>query len=115
MEGGVAMKRGFLSFWLMVMFSALADGRVWALPVQQKPDWQVQVERMGLTGALHQAAESGQEESVITLLEHGAKVDARSKNGWTPLMGAVALRHLEVVKLLVARGAKINARDRRGN
>ena len=41
------------------------------------------------------------------LLKHGAEVDAReAKQGWTPLMAASKKGHSEVVKLLIAAGAK---------
>jgi ankyrin repeat protein len=53
------------------------------------------------------------------LLAHGAGVDARADNGWTPLFAALAgaSRHhgnVEAVALLVQSGADVTARDRAG-
>src|SRR5437867_6662710 len=60
------------------------------------------------------AARKGQSERVAQLLGKGAPVDAKDKNGRTPLMLAAQHGHAEVAKLLLAKGADTNARDRQG-
>jgi len=48
------------------------------------------------------------------LIAHGADVNARSINGWTPIMGAAFDGNLELVRLLVQAGADVGARDDAG-
>jgi hypothetical protein len=48
------------------------------------------------------------------LIGAGAEVDARAKNGGTPLAVAVELGHLAVVRILVAKGAKLDAASTEG-
>lgn len=48
-------------------------------------------------------------ESVRLLLQHGANPKSRSVYGATPLMAAVASGRIETVRLLVERGADVNA------
>ena len=67
----------------------------------------------GMNGLLD-AARSGQFDLVELLLNHNASIQTRSpSNGWSPLH--YALRHEEVVELLVAKGADVNAEDRGGS
>jgi ankyrin repeat protein len=62
--------------------------------------------------ALHLVARAGNVEAARLLLKAGAKVDPREHFGeQTPLMWAAARRHPQMVELLVARGADINARS----
>lgn len=53
--------------------------------------------------------------SITYLLDQGVHVDLRDKEGyhWTPLMEAVGEGHLEMVKLILARGAGVNSLDSR--
>jgi hypothetical protein len=48
---------------------------------------------------------------VELLLAHGADVNAKAKNGITPLHMAVMVGGKDVVELLLAKGAAVNARD----
>jgi ankyrin repeat protein len=61
--------------------------------------------------ALDFACSGGQVAMARMLLAKGAEVDSRSWLGGTPLMGAAMARSPELVKLLIARGANVNARD----
>jgi ankyrin repeat protein len=62
--------------------------------------------------ALHLVARSGNVEAARLLLKAGAQVDPReSFGGQTPLMWAAARRHPEMVDLLAAKGANLNARS----
>jgi ankyrin repeat protein len=63
----------------------------------------------GNTG-LHIAAEKGFESVVALLLDNG-NVNAKGRNGLTPLYYAVMGGHNEVVELLVHKGADVNAKD----
>lgn len=47
-------------------------------------------------------------------LQKGADVNARNKDGLTPLIAAADKGHLEVVKFLVEKGADVNAKDNNG-
>ncbi|MBY0460434.1 MAG: ankyrin repeat domain-containing protein, partial [Gemmataceae bacterium] len=60
--------------------------------------------------ALHFAAAAGNAGGVKVLLHHKADVNADSGGGWTPLHHAARGGHLEVVKLLIAAGAKPDAK-----
>jgi hemoglobin len=64
--------------------------------------------------ALHQAARHGSTGVAEALLDHGATIDMPDAKGHTPLRRAVNCRQVEVVRLLVQRGADRNRADRRG-
>ncbi|KAA0164428.1 hypothetical protein FNF31_02352 [Cafeteria roenbergensis] len=59
--------------------------------------------------AMQTAVESGLEGSVRLLLDHGASVNARGFDGWTPLMHALCCPSDEVTDLLLDRGADVHA------
>lgn len=59
--------------------------------------------------ALIKAAERGQTEQIYRLLEAGANVNARDKDGWTPYLAASSMGHLEAMRVLRAFGAKTEA------
>mmetsp|Transcript_19014 Transcript_19014/g.39797 ORF Transcript_19014/g.39797 Transcript_19014/m.39797 type:complete len:506 (-) Transcript_19014:250-1767(-) len=63
----------------------------------------------------HRAAQSGDAEqlsSVIDRLSH--LLDAKDANGWTPLHEGARAGHVEVVKLLIEKGASVNERTMEG-
>lgn len=66
--------------------------------------------------AVHHAAENGQAESVLYLLKNmGSYVDCVDAEGRTPLALVVQKSLLEMVKLLVARGADaVHTRSKAG-
>lgn len=64
--------------------------------------------------ALMMAASSGALESVETLLEAGADLNAEDRSGETALMKAVRNGHFRVVRTLVEGGADINHADYTG-
>ena len=65
--------------------------------------------------ALHAAASSGNEDVILFLLEEGFYIDARTPDqGWTPLMIAVRDGRAEAAKLLVYKGADLNAQSHLG-
>jgi len=62
--------------------------------------------------ALMVVARTGDVEAAKVLLDHGATIDARERfGGQTALMWASARRHPEMIELLAARGADVNARS----
>jgi outer membrane protein assembly factor BamB len=62
--------------------------------------------------ALRAAAAAGNLADVQALLDAGVAVDAPARHGNTPLLFAADKGHLDVARLLVARGADVNARER---
>jgi len=56
--------------------------------------------------ALMEASDQGHLESVKFLLQKGASVHFKNKNGWTALKLAGKEGHTEIVELLKAHGAK---------
>jgi antitoxin (DNA-binding transcriptional repressor) of toxin-antitoxin stability system len=62
--------------------------------------------------ALREAARAGDAARIEALLAAGAPVDAPARYGQTPLYFAAEKGHLAVVRLLLDRGANVNAGDR---
>lgn len=64
---------------------------------------------------LLRAARNGDARAVVRYLDAGVDVEARNPgDAWTPLMWAAVRDHDDVVRVLVARGARLEARDRKG-
>ena len=59
---------------------------------------------------LHKAAEIGDIEAIITLIQQGADVHAKYKHGYTPLHLAAEQGRVDVIDILVKDGADVNAR-----
>ncbi|ELU15059.1 hypothetical protein CAPTEDRAFT_170225 [Capitella teleta] len=65
--------------------------------------------------ALHYAARNGHLNACVMLLKHGAKVNIKTRTGKaTPLMRAAYCGHVEVVKLLLSKGANPLTQDSDG-
>jgi hypothetical protein len=64
---------------------------------------------------LYHAARHGQEEIVLSLLSHGANVEATDIHGWSPLHGACFNGQTSIVKALLDAGALVHATTRRWN
>uniref|UniRef100_A0A674N6Z9 Euchromatic histone-lysine N-methyltransferase 2 n=1 Tax=Takifugu rubripes TaxID=31033 RepID=A0A674N6Z9_TAKRU len=72
-------------------------------------------EEDGYTG-LHHAAKLGNLEIVNMLLETGqVDVNAQDSGGWTPIIWAAEHKHLDVIKVLLNRGADVNIADKELN
>lgn len=64
--------------------------------------------------ALQAAASGGNEDVINFLLEQGLPIDYPTLQGWTPLFIAVRDGQAEAAKLLIYRGANLNAQTDRG-
>uniref|UniRef100_A0A8C0FV65 Euchromatic histone lysine methyltransferase 1 n=1 Tax=Bubo bubo TaxID=30461 RepID=A0A8C0FV65_BUBBB len=70
---------------------------------------------------LHAAAESGHVDICHMLIQAGANIDTfldgstQDDGGWTPMIWATEYKHIELVKLLLAKGSDINIRDNEEN
>ncbi len=62
--------------------------------------------------ALHYAAHQGREDLVRLLINHGATIDVRDENDFTPLHSAAWAGNLGMVKLLIESGADVQASNR---
>src|SRR5260370_33214985 len=60
------------------------------------------------------AAVRGHTDTVRTLLEKGADVNAKSKAGRTALMSASDLGQLDTVRVLLEQGADVDAKGKKG-
>ncbi|XP_061453861.1 B-cell lymphoma 3 protein [Rhineura floridana] len=66
--------------------------------------------------SLHAAVATSNRDIILTLLDHGADIDAVDiKSGRSPLLHAVENNNLEMVELLLQHGANVNAQSYGGN
>ncbi len=79
--------------------------------LQADVEWRGELTRPGwVASALYSAAYHGDVTRLQIFLDHGMPVDGAPSNGVTPLMGAAKNGQLETARLLLARGADVNAR-----
>ena len=64
--------------------------------------------------SIHDAAKAGDIETVKQHLAAGTEMDVKGKDGWTSLHWAASSDHKEIIELLIAAGAKVNAEDTAG-
>jgi len=53
-------------------------------------------------------------ESAVLLIENGAEINARDKNGWTALIWAAVECSTSSAKMLIDRGADVTVHDKLG-
>ena len=70
-------------------------------------------ERLSLDQELITAAEQGEVSSLRSILERGARVDARDARGRTALLAATQAGRVDAVKVLLAAGANVDLQDDR--
>jgi ankyrin repeat protein len=90
---------------LMILLKHLILGTLMVL-VPLRPLWAQE----SVDNLLGDAVAKGNREAVEAALHQGAKVDARNSKGRTPLILAAQAGRLDIIKLLVASGADVNAR-----
>ena len=61
--------------------------------------------------SIHEAAEEGNIEAVKQHLAAGTDMNAKTPNGWTPLLMAISYAQKEIIELLIAEGANVNAKN----
>ena len=69
----------------------------------------------GEIGTIHGVARNGYLASVQAHLDAGVDINARDKNGSTPLHWAARYGQKQVVELLISRNAEVNAKDNSGS
>lgn len=72
------------------------------------------IEKGATIFSIHVAASVGNVEKVAALIQKGVGVDAKDKDGRTPLQLAVSEGRIEVVEFLIEKGADVNAKDKAG-
>jgi excisionase family DNA binding protein len=85
-----------------------------AYPAQQEAgsNWQSNASASRLS--LHRAVDEGDFSALLSLIETGADVNARSNDEWTPLMLATIKGHTSMIEALLKNGADVNARNKKG-
>ncbi len=71
--------------------------------------------RAGDADALHAAALDGDTKRVSALIESGVDVNARTESGSYALNGAAAANEIEIIEMLLARGADPNVQNGEGD
>ncbi|CAI8002071.1 Ankyrin-2 [Geodia barretti] len=64
--------------------------------------------------ALHETCQEGHTHLSLLLISLGADLQARSREGWTPLMCASSRGHLQLLSILAATGGNVNDLTRTG-
>lgn len=64
--------------------------------------------------SLQRAVDQGDVSNINDLISRGADVNARTEDGWTPLMLATIKGYAEVARALLLQGADVNARNKKG-
>ena len=64
---------------------------------------------------LHKAAEGGDVRIIKLLLKNGASINAKDREGNTPLMWAIRSRERDAVEYLITRGANVMALNKIGS
>ena len=65
--------------------------------------------------SIHKAANTGNIEAVKQHLAAGTDVNAKDRDGWTPLLYAALHGFMEIAELLIGKGADVNAKDDGGD
>lgn len=125
-SGQVALRFVCLALVAVVLLPLWTVGKTWGRYAQKESAvLQKEYDAADLDGKLLLAARNGDPKQVLEFLRQGANVDARERMqpnfGRTPLHYAAGVyraagprKHLEVAKLLLAKGADVNARAQGG-
>ncbi len=63
---------------------------------------------------LHEAAKAGKLDEVKSFLLRGADVNAKDKDGWTPLHKAIIANQKDIAKMLIEKGPDLDIKDNKG-
>lgn len=61
-----------------------------------------------INSKLLKQSEKGNIEQILQLLDMGADVNAKDKEGWSPLLNALGMNHFQAAEILIAAGADVN-------
>ncbi len=64
-----------------------------------------------LVDALYRGLDDNNRAEIMSLIEQGADINVKDDDGWTPLIYASRLGHLDLVKYLVENGADVSVKD----
>ena len=95
--------------------TAELKGDVAAITRIGEEDKRTEINRMIYYDKFFKAVENHKLESVKKFVANGVDVNAKDKDGWTPLMVSVWHGNLDIAKLLVENGADVNAQNNDGN
>jgi len=83
----------------------------WLIPFSNTPQTASRSDPSDANASLCAAAERGDVAAMTAALARGAAIESRDDRGWTPLILACKAGALDAVKLLVEKGADVNARS----
>ncbi|OMJ86635.1 hypothetical protein SteCoe_11784 [Stentor coeruleus] len=92
------------------LYAAIKSSRVEAVKDLLKNNFDISYKMPNFMGrtALHIAAEYGNKEIILTLLEKNADMNALDSSGCPPVFLAMSKGHLEIVSLMIEGGANAN-------
>ncbi|MET0639693.1 MAG: ankyrin repeat domain-containing protein, partial [Hyphomicrobium sp.] len=97
------------------MTPASARNRVCQEQEQRYEQIKLNATSLEINAALSAAADKGCIDVAVQLLDGGASLASRDRQGETPLTHAAKSGHADILELFLARGAVINARDLDGS
>jgi ankyrin repeat protein len=104
-----------LAYGLFTSTGASANVRICQELEQQYEQIKSSADTLQINATLGAAADKGCVSLARRLLDDGASLASRNREGSTPLSRAAKSRHADVIELFLARGASINARDLDGS
>jgi ankyrin repeat protein len=114
MRGAIRFLCGFV-FAICFATHATAERRVCSEQQQKYEQIKSSADTLQINVALGAAADKGCLALARRLLDDGASLASRDREGATPLSRAARSRHTDVVELFLMRGASVNARDLDGS
>ena len=110
-DGAIVEKEGWATRLFLAAQNSWLSVMKWLL--EHGADVHVGFPKPGLT-PLHGAAIRGHHDAAVILLDAGARVDDREQHSWTALHYAATQNRRKVCKLLLSRGASLDASTRDG-
>jgi len=113
--GAIAAFCGIFCGLLSSSGTALARARVCQEQEQRYEQIKSSADTLEINAALAATADKGCVDLARRLLDDGASLASRDRQGATPLTHAARSRHADIVALFLARGASVDARDLDGS